>query len=132
MADSGEPTNKGLYLSLNNWAGFAFLFHSQACSLGLAWMLDQALCNPADVRVKAGTNATKWRRKNVNADAKEEGQLKLYGMLTRACGAAIKNMALLMKDEVAATDAASAALISIEDAPATCLWSALMRKFLCS
>lgn len=72
--------------------------------------------------MKAGTNATKWRRKNVDADAEEDGQLKLYGMLTKACGAAIKNMALLMKDEVATTDAAS----SIEDAPATCLWSTLM------
>ena len=74
MAASGESTTKGLYLSLNDWAGFAFLFHSQARSLGLAWMLDQALCNPADVRVKAGTNATKWRRKNADADDEENGQ----------------------------------------------------------
>ena len=94
MADSGEPTTKGLYLSLRDWAGFGFLFHSQARSLGLAWMLDQSLCNPADVRVKAGTTATKWRRKHAaDADAKEDAQFKLYGMLTKACGAAIKNMA---------------------------------------
>ena len=85
MATSGESTTKGLYLSLNNWAGFAFLFHSQVRSLGLAWMLDQALCNPADVRVKAGMNVTKWCRKTVDVDAEEEGQLKLYCMLTKAC-----------------------------------------------
>ena len=96
-------------------------------------MLNQALFNPADVRVKAGMKATKWRRKHAaKADAEEEGQLKLFSMLTQACCAAIKNMALLMKEEVTATDPASAELVSIEDAPATCLWSVLTQKFLCS
>ena len=65
-------------------------------------------------------------------DAKEKGQLHLFSMLTKACGCVIKNMALLMKEEVAATDAALAALVSIEDAPATCLRAVLMRKFLSS
>lgn len=96
-------------------------------------MLNQALFNPADVRVKAGMKGTKWHTKHAaEADAEEEGQLKLFGMLTKACSATIKNMALLMKEEVTSTDPASAVLISIEDAPSTCLWSALTRKFLCS
>ena len=115
------------------WATFSFLFHMQALGLGLAWMLDQAGFNTAAAKYAAGVKAGKWRTKYVTVgdpDAEQEAQERLFAALSKSCGAVIKNMRLIMLEEVEATDAGSRAIVDIEQKPATCLWAALTRKFL--
>ena len=114
-------------------ATFSFLFHPQALGLGLAWMLDQAAFNSTADKHAAGVKAGKWQTKYVTTgdpDAEQAAQERLFAALSKSCSAVIKNMKLLMLEEVAATDAGARALVSIEEKPATYLWAALTRNFL--
>lgn len=132
MADaSDDKKEKGLYLAVGGWASFAFLFRAQALALQTAWILNQAANNSVDRKGSALKSKQKWIIKNAGPDAEQEAQEHLFRLLTKCCCHVIKNMELLMKEEVDRADTPERKeLVNIDVRPATCLWSALTHKFL--
>ena len=102
MADANDnkKESKGLYLAVGGWAAFAFLFRAHALALQTALILDQAANNSVDRKASALKAKQKWILKNKEPDDEQTAQEHLFGLLAKCCCHVIKNMELLIKEEV--------------------------------